>query len=332
MALPFFNWSRTASSNATADSTVNWAEGQAPSTVNDSARAMMASTAAFRDDSAGAITTSGTSTAYTVTSFQVFDTLAHLHGQVIAFVPHTTSGATVSLSVDGLTAKPLRFAPSLELPAGTLVQGTPYICTYNNSDGVFYLRNYFGNNPFYIPIGGGLDWWGSAVPNSNFAFPTGQAISRSTYATLFGIMGTTYGVGDGSTTFALPDKTGRVSAMKEGSASRLTSTYFGGNSTTLGAVGGAEKETLTSSNIPTLSSSGSCSVSSITVTSTVNTVMTSSATNGFASGVGYAFSTGSITSTGSGSGTASVTYTNGSPTAVVTCQPTIVCNYIIRIA
>jgi hypothetical protein len=80
MSLPFFNWSRTASSNATADSTVNWAEGQAPSSVNDSARAMMASTAAFRDDIAGAIVTGGTSTAYTVASYQIFDTLAHMNG------------------------------------------------------------------------------------------------------------------------------------------------------------------------------------------------------------------------------------------------------------
>jgi hypothetical protein len=37
--MSFFKWSKTAAANASADSTVNWAEGQAPSTVNDSARA-----------------------------------------------------------------------------------------------------------------------------------------------------------------------------------------------------------------------------------------------------------------------------------------------------
>src|SRR5690242_7615980 len=111
MSLPFFNWSRTAASNATADSTVNWSEGQAPSSINDSARAMMASTAAFRDDIAGAIVTGGTSTAYTVTSYQVFDTLAHLDGKMIAFTPHATStnavGVDVTLNVDSLGAKPI---------------------------------------------------------------------------------------------------------------------------------------------------------------------------------------------------------------------------------
>jgi len=40
--MSFWKWSRTAASNATADGSINWAEGQAPSTVNDSARAMMA--------------------------------------------------------------------------------------------------------------------------------------------------------------------------------------------------------------------------------------------------------------------------------------------------
>src|SRR6185369_15745525 len=159
MALPFYNWSRVAGSNATADATVNWAEGQSPSSVNDSARAMMASTAAYRDDIAGAIATGGTSTAYTVTSYEVFDTLAHLNGQLIAFTPHATNGATVTLNVDGLGAKPLRSAPSVDLPAGVLVQGTPYVALYNSSDAAFYLQNFF-SSPYTIPVGGFLDYGG----------------------------------------------------------------------------------------------------------------------------------------------------------------------------
>jgi hypothetical protein len=64
------------SQTASADSTIDWAEGQAPSSVNDSARAMMAVTAKYRDDIAGAIITAVTSTAYTVSSYEelsVFD-------------------------------------------------------------------------------------------------------------------------------------------------------------------------------------------------------------------------------------------------------------------
>src|SRR5882724_8833514 len=198
--MTLYKWSQTAASNATADASINWQEGQAPSSVNDSARAMMASTAKYRDDIAGAIVTGGTSTAYTVASYQVYDSLAHLNGQIIAFTPHTTSNATVTLNVDGLGAKPLRAAPSTELLAGTLVQGTPYLALYNQSDAAFYLHGFYGN-AYNVPLAAGLDYWGPTTPNSAFAFPVGQAISRTTYSALFGIMGTVYGIGDGSTTF-----------------------------------------------------------------------------------------------------------------------------------
>lgn len=328
MALPFYNWSRTAASNATADSTVNWAEGQAPSSVNDSGRAMMASTAAFRDDIAGAIATGGTSTAYTVTSYQVFDDLASLNGQMIAFTPHATNGATVTLNVDGLGAKPLRSSPDVELPAGVLVLGSPYIALYNSSDAVFYLHGYY-INPYSIPIAGGIDFWGTTAPNSSFAFPAGQAISRTTYSALFTIMGTTYGTGDGSTTFNLPDKTERVSVMKASSASRLTSTYFGGDSTAMGAVGGSESNTLTLAKLPTgITSSGT---NAISVTSTRSDVMVSTSGNLWPT---PAVTGGPVNSSGivsEGNNNISVTSNNTSGQAHANVQPTIVCNYIIRI-
>src|ERR1700742_4577790 len=109
--MTFWSWSRTASSNANADASINWAEGMAPSAVNDSARAMMAAAAKYRDDVAATVTTSGTSSAYSFASNQLFDTLAHLHGAMVAFVAHATNGSPVTLNVDGLGAKPLRSAP-----------------------------------------------------------------------------------------------------------------------------------------------------------------------------------------------------------------------------
>src|SRR6201999_1628487 len=114
------------SADANADSTINWAEGQAPSSVNDSARAMMAATAKYRDDIAGAIVTAGASTAYTVSSFQVFDTLADLNGQMITFSAHTTNHATLTLNLDSLGGKPLPSAANVRPSRGVLIQGTPY--------------------------------------------------------------------------------------------------------------------------------------------------------------------------------------------------------------
>lgn len=251
--MAFWSWSKTPASNATADSTINWAEGQSPSSVNDSARAMMARTAEWRDDVSGTITTGGTSTGYTVTSNQGFDTLAHLNGAMIAFVPHTTNGAAVTLAVDGLAAKPLRYGPGLELQSGMLIQGTPYVAVYNNSDAAFYLRGFAGN-PYGIPLGGMLPYVGSSAPNTAFALPFGQAISRTTYATLFSLISTTFGVGDGSTTFNLPDLRGRaifgLDNMGGSAASRITVAGGNFNGTTLGATGGAENHTLTTAEMP----------------------------------------------------------------------------------
>jgi microcystin-dependent protein len=270
--MTLYKWSQTAAADATADSTINWAEGQSPSSVNDSARAMMAATAKYRDDISGAIATGGTSTAYTVTSYQIFDSLAHLNGQMIAFTPHTTNGATVTLNVDGLGAKPLRSAPSVELTAGVLVQGTPYAALYNSSDSVFYLHGFF-TNPYTIPIGGSIDFWGATAPNSSFVLAYGQAISRTTYSVAFSLFATTYGSGDGSTTFNVPDCRGRVIAGRDdmggSAASRLTSTYYGTSAAAMGAVGGGQSHAIVAGEVPSLTSSGS---NSITVTTTQKVV------------------------------------------------------------
>jgi len=331
MALPFYNWSRTASSNANADSTVNWAEGQSPSSVNDSARAMMASTAAYRDDVAGAIATGGTSTAYTVASYQVFDTLAHLNGQMVAFTPHATNGATVTLNVDGLGAKPLRSAPSVELPAGVLVQGTPYAALYNSSDAAFYLHGFF-TNPYSIPIGASVDFWGSSAPNSSFVLAYGQAISRTTYSTLFSLLSTTYGSGDGSTTFNVPDLRGRVIAGKDdmgGSAASRIGSVSTDNGTivgaTLGSTGGSPTHVLTSGEMPTHTHS----VTDPGHTHGTSKTLWGSEASGSAAAGGPAFV---MTAATINSATTGISIQNaGSGGAHAILQPTIIANKLLRI-
>jgi len=54
----------------------------------------------------------------------------------------------------------------------------------------------------------------------------GTALSRTTYATLFSAIGTTYGTGDGSTTFNIPDLLGRV-PVGAGAGSGLTARALG---------------------------------------------------------------------------------------------------------
>lgn len=344
--MPLWKWSKTAASNANADPAINWAEGQAPSSINDSARSMMARIAEWRDDITGAIVTGGTSTAYTVSSNQVFDSLAHMDGAVVAFTPHIANGDTVTLSVDSLTAKPLRSAPSVELPSNSLLEGTPYVATYNNTDGVWYLHGM--TSPYQIPLGAGFDYWASTAPNSCFAFPYGQAISRTTYATLFAKISTTYGSGDGSTTFNLPDKRGRVSAPLDTlggatSAARLSNVISGG-STTLGNVGGEQTHTVAKAELPNFAPTFAGTQAAVSVNSVLNNVVfatVSSGNQGIQAGGSFSVSllapntagTGTAVSTGNFTPSGTVGSINGnvSQTAMNVTQPTIICNYIMRV-
>lgn len=60
-----------------------------------------------------------------------------------------------------------------------------------------------------LPIGAVVEWYANNIPN-NWLVCNGQAVSRENYSELFGIIGTQYGSGDGSTTFNLPNLKGRV--------------------------------------------------------------------------------------------------------------------------
>ena len=328
--MAFWSWSKTAASNATADSTINWAEGQSPSSVNDSARAMMARTAEWRDDVAGTIATAGTSTAYTVASNQGFDTFAHLDGTMIAFVPHTTCGATVTLNVDSLGAKPLRTSPGVELPSGLLIQGTPYVATYNNADGAFYLQGFY-SLPYAIPVGGLLPYVGSSAPNSAFALPFGQAISRTTYAGLFALVGTTFGGGDGTTTFNLPDLRGRVPAgldnMGGSAANRIGTIVTDGGTivgATLGSTGGAATHT---------QATGEVGLHNHTITDPGHShIVAGQANQNGGGGVIYTINSGRTVNVSTDSASAGITINNSSaPSAMAWLQPTIMLPYILRV-
>ena len=83
------------------------------------------------------------------------------------------------------------------------------------------------------PVGAIVAWPVSAVP-TRWLECNGQAVSRTTYASLYALLGTTFGVGDNSTTFNLPNYNGY---------------YLVGGSPT-NASSGAATVTLTTSNLP----------------------------------------------------------------------------------
>lgn len=107
--------------------------------------------------------------------------------------------------------------------------------------------------PFSLPAGCMAQFAGSVAPEG-WAFAYGQALSRAAFSALFSAIGTTYGSGDGSTTFNVPDMRGRLPVGKDdmggGAANRVTTGNSGINGVALGASGGAEVVTLSAAQMP----------------------------------------------------------------------------------
>lgn len=86
--------------------------------------------------------------------------------------------------------------------------------------------------PDPVPVGALIPYAGTTAPKG-YLICDGRAVSRVQYARLFSVIGTTYGAGDGSTTFNLPDLRGRVMAGSDNlggtTAGRLTGLTIGGS-------------------------------------------------------------------------------------------------------
>jgi microcystin-dependent protein len=86
-----------------------------------------------------------------------------------------------------------------------------------------------------MPVGA-ISMYGGAAAPTGWLLCDGAAVSRATYAVLFAIIGTAFGVGDGSTTFNLPNFADKFSKGKGADA--------------VGETGGANSVTLAESQIP----------------------------------------------------------------------------------
>ena len=187
--------------------------------------------------------------------------------------------------------------------AHSLGSGNWVVAQYQRADGTALAA-------VSVPSGAIMPFAGSTAP-SGWLLSYGQAISRTTYAALFAAIGTAHGVGDGSTTFNVPDMRGRVVAgqdnMGGSTASRLTSGGSGIAGTTLGASGGSETHTLTTAQL-----------ASHTHSYNVGSANSGSVSANDQSG-------GSTSPSGNTTGAA------GSGTAHNNTQPTLICNYIIKL-
>ena len=88
-----------------------------------------------------------------------------------------------------------------------------------------------------VPTGTMVAYGGATAP-SNWLLCYGQAVSRTTYSDLFGIISTSYGVGDGSTTFNLPDMRGRVPLGKDNMGGASANRVVAASADSVGGTGG----------------------------------------------------------------------------------------------
>jgi microcystin-dependent protein len=161
-----------------------------------------------------------------------------------------------------------------------------------------------------IPTATIVPWTSASVP-SGFLECDGTAVSRSTYSALFAIIGTTYGVGDGSTTFNVPDLQDNVAVGKSGTKN-------------LGSAGGAN----------TVTSTGNVGGSTANATLSTAQLASHSHSSGWGSGnfnPEYpGAGPGNTGNTGSGSGHSHNMSANFAGDATSVLQPYLTIIYIIK--
>lgn len=164
----------------------------------------------------------------------------------------------------------------------------------------------------------------------------GSAVSRTTYADLFNTIGTTYGPGNGSTTFNLPDSRGRADFGKDdmggSAADRITSAGSGIAGTTLGATGGAQNVTIAQAGLPNITPTISIVDPGHSHAFGQNLVTTTSG-SGTNAGTGGSRDVDTSTSPATTGITATSSSINGgvTQTATITISPVLIATKMIKI-
>jgi len=177
----------------------------------------------------GDLTVNGTTTTLNSTTLTVDDKNIEL-GSVTSPTDITADGGGITLK--GTTDKTFNWVDSTD--------------SWTSSENIDLASNKkftVASNPVMCPVGMLTPYAGTTAPDG-WLLCAGQAVSRSIYAGLFAVVSTTYGSGDGSTTFNLPDLRGRVPVGEDDmggtAANRVTAGISGIAGITLGATGGSE--------------------------------------------------------------------------------------------
>ncbi len=311
------NWNEDDNANTTA-APDGAPEGMAPSGVNNVLRAHQGALKRFYTWTIPKIT-AGAGTAYTlsyaVAPGSLVDGMTHL----VQF--HAVNGTGATLNVNNLGATPLHYhaAGAWRVAPPGLID-TDEVCrvAYHSSSGAYRLLGRRNRTGEVVPFAG------STAP-AGALFCYGQTVSRTTYAGLFAAISTTYGAGDGSTTFNLPDLRGRVAAGKSDMGGSDAGNLSGGGALNAALGGQAQAANTNVSG----STAGSLSVSTTSIAMDGPNALWNVADGPTSVALG-SHTHGNVVSVGATSGALSVS-ASGTSGAFSVVQPTRVLNYLIRI-
>lgn len=167
----------------------------------------MARIKALLNDLGGVVSATGSANAIAITVASGFTAVAN--GIRLTFRATNTNSAATTLNANAIGAKPvvkITFYGETALVGGEIRTDGIYEALYcahlNGGSGAWLLLN--PSNVDVTPAGTGAPLFGPYIP-AGWLLCNGAAVSRTTYARLFAAIGGIWGVGDGSTTFNLPD-------------------------------------------------------------------------------------------------------------------------------
>lgn len=246
-------WSTSAASNNSA-APDGFPEGMAPSAVNDAAREVMAAVRRQTEDAEwfnwGDTTTYASATSFTVAGDVTSRYHVNRRVRAVGTLTGTIYGRITASSFSASTTVTVEWdsgslqSETLTVSLATLSADNPSV-DYRAVSGLSSLGTAaFTDSTAYEPAlpAGSIVLTARTTAATGYLMADGSAVSRTTYADLFTAIGTTYGAGDGSTTFNLPDLRGRM-PIGVGTGSGLTARA-------LADTGGDESVALTVDNLP----------------------------------------------------------------------------------
>lgn len=235
----------------------------------------------------------GSTDTYAITSTVPLATL--VVGKEITFKANTRNTGACTLNVDALGAVSIKKDVDQDLATGDIKANQIVKVVYDGAN--FQLIQNTG-----LMCTGGIIAFGGASAPAGFLLCDGTAVSRTTYAALFAVLSTTYGVGDGSTTFNLPNAKGRMIVGLDSAQTEFD---------TLAETGGAKTVTLTGAELP---------AHTHTLSGRVPT-----------SGSGESHIQRTVANVGTDAAATTITGSTGSGSAFSILNPYLVVNYIIKI-